>query len=71
MVLIDVGMLGLIYYGIGDRTVTPGVLGSDIALDVSTCRIVPWFILAVAWSHSVWVVVICLSMLGLMLVWVG
>ena len=71
VVMMDVGMLELVYLGVGAGTVAPGVLGRDIALSASTWRTGPWFLVAVAWSHRVWVVVMNLGMLGLLLVWVG
>ena len=67
----DIGMLGLIYCGVGYGIVAPGVLGRNMALSASTWRTGPWFLVAVAWSHRVWVVVTNLGMLGLLLVWVG
>ena len=66
-----IGMLGLIYCGIRARTVAPEVLGSDITLAASIFRTGPWFLVAVAWSHSVCLVVVYVSVLGYMLVWVG
>ena len=71
VVMMDEGMLGLMYRGVGAGTVVPGVLGRDIALAASIWRTGPWFLVAVAWSHRVWVVVMNLGMLGLLLVWVG
>ena len=71
VVVMYISMVGLVYRGIGAGTVTHGVLGRDIAFAVSIWRTGPWFILAVAWSHIVWVVVMDVGMLGLMLVWVG
>ena len=56
LVVMYVGMLGLVYCGVGAGTVAPGVLGHDIALAASTWRTGPWFIDVVDWSHSVWVV---------------
>ena len=70
VVVMDVCMLGLIYCGVGARTVTPGVLGHDIALATSIWRNGTWFLVAVDWIHSVWVVVTDLGILGLMLFWV-
>ena len=67
----DVGMLGLIYPGVRDRTVAPGVSGRDITLVASTWRTGTWFIVVATWSHSVWVVGMDVGMLELMLVWVG
>ena len=63
----NVGILGLIYCGVGARTVKPRVLGRTILLAVSIWINGPWFIVAVAWSHSVWVVVMDVGILGLML----
>ena len=54
-----------IYLGVRFGTVAPGVLGRDITLAVFIWIIGPWFLVAVAWSHSVWVVVIDVGMLGL------
>ena len=48
----------------------PGVSGRDIALPASIWRIETWFLVALAWSHSVWMKVMDVGMLGLMLVWV-
>ena len=50
----DVGMLGLVYCGVGAGTVMPGVSGCDIALVVLTWRTVTWFLVIVDCSHSVW-----------------
>ena len=67
----DVVMLGLIYCGVGSRTVDTGVSGHDILFAASIWRTEPWFLVVVCWSHSVWVVVIDVCMLGLMLVIIG
>ena len=64
----DVGMLGLIYRGVGDGTIAPGVSCRNIMLATSTSRNGPWFLVAVDWSHSLWVVFMDVGMLGLMLV---
>ena len=66
-----VGMFRLIYRGVGDRTVVSGFSGRDIALVVLTWRTGPWFLVVVDWSHSVWVVVMDVGMLGLVLFRVG
>ena len=66
-----IGMLGLIYRGIRSRTVALEVLGRDILLAASIFRTRPWFLVPMAWSHGVWLVVVYVGMLGLMLVWVG
>ena len=66
----DVGMLGLIYFGVGAGTFVPGVSGSDIVLVTSNWKTKPWFLVAVSWIHSVCVVVMYLGMLVFMLVWV-
>ena len=70
LVVMDVGMLGLVYRGVGAGTVSPGVYVHDIALAALTWRTGPWFLVAVAWSHSVWVVEMDVGILMLMLVWV-
>ena len=67
----DVGVLGLIYIGAGAVNVAPRVLCCDIALAASTWGNGPWFLVTVARSHSIWVVVMDVGMLGLMLVWLG
>ena len=68
VVVTDVGMLGLIYHDVGSGTVASGFLGCDIALGVLICRTGLWFLVVVAWSNSVQVVVMDVGMLGLMLV---
>ena len=45
--------------------VAPVVSGYGILLDASVWSTLPWFLLAVAWSNIVWVVVINIGMLGL------
>ena len=67
----EVGILGLIYHGIGSRTVEYGVLGSNILLVALICITGPWFFVVVAWRHNVWVVMIDVGILGLILVRVG
>ena len=71
VVVMDVGMLGLIFFGFGAGTVASGVLGRDIALAASIWITGPWFLVSVAWIHSVWVMMMDVGMLGLVLVWVG
>ena len=56
LVVMDVGILGLVYCGVRAGTVAPGVLGHNIALAASTWRTGPWFLEVVAWINSVWVV---------------
>ena len=68
VVLMDVGMLGLIYRGYWAKKSKPGVSRRDISLAALIWRTWPWFLVAVAWSHGVWVVVIDVGILGLMLV---
>ena len=70
VVVMDEGMLGLIYFGVRAGTVATGVLGRDIALVASIWRYEPWFLVAVAWIHSVSVVLMDVGMLGMKLVWV-
>ena len=60
-----------LYLGVGARTVAPGVSGRDIALAALIWRTGPWFIVAVEWSHSVWVMVMDVGMLGLIYHGVG
>ena len=55
----------VIYLGIGARTIETGVSVCNIALAASIWRTGNWFIVTVAWGHSVWVVVIDVIMLGL------
>ena len=68
VVVIYVVMLGLIYCGFRSITFDPGVSGCDISLAALILITWPWFLVAVAWSHSVKVVVMDVSMLGLVLV---
>ena len=56
------------YCGVGARTVGPGVLGCSIALDALVWSTRPWFLVALTWRHSVWVMVMGVGMLGLMLI---
>ena len=65
VVVMDVGMLGLIYRGVGAITVKPGVLGRNISLTVSIWRTGIFYLVTVAWSHSVWVVVMDVVIFGL------
>ena len=71
LVLMYVDILGLIYIGVGARTVEPWVLGCNILLYVSICRTWTWFLFVVSCIHSVWVLVTDVGMLGLILVRVG
>ena len=71
VLVMDIGMLGLIYCGVRAITVEPGVLGSDILLVALIWRTWPWFLVAVDWSHSLWVSMMDVGMLGLMLVRFG
>ena len=59
------------YCGAGTRTVTPGVSGCSIALDYLVWSNGTLFLVAAAWRHSVWVMVMVVGMLGLILIWVG
>ena len=71
VVVMGVGMLGFVYRGVGAINVLPGVLGRNITLAASTWRTRPWFLVAVACNHNVWVVDMYVGMLGLMLFWFG
>ena len=55
----------VLYLGVGAGIVTPRVVGRDLVLDSSIWRNGLSFIFAVAWIHSVWVVVMYVCMLGL------
>ena len=57
-----------LYRKFGAGTVEPGVLVHDIALTALVWITGPWFIVAVACRHIVWVMVTDIGMLGLMLV---
>ena len=48
--------------------VAPGLSGRNIALAVLIWRTGPRFLVALAFSHGVWVVVVDVGVLGLMLV---
>ena len=53
LVVMDVGMLELIYCCVRARTVAPGVSGHDIMLAASIWRNGTWFLVEVDWIHSV------------------
>ena len=57
VVVMYVVMLRLIYCGVRAGTVAPGVSGHEIMLAVSIWKTGPWFLVVVAWSRGVWVVV--------------
>ena len=59
-----VTVMSILYIGVVSRTVAPGVLVQNIALATSIWIIVPWFLVEVACSHSSWVVVMDVGMLG-------
>ena len=61
--VMDVGILGLIYCGIRAGTVAPGVSGRNITLAASIWRTDNWFLLVVAWIHGVWLVVVDVGVL--------
>ena len=65
VVVMDAGMSGLVYYGVRAGNVAPGVLEHDIALAASIWRTGPWFLVTVAWSHIMLVVVMDVGMFGL------
>ena len=54
----------VLYLGVGSGTVVHGVLGCDIALVASIFRTRPLFLVAMAWIHSVWVVIMDMGMLA-------
>ena len=55
----------ILYFGSRAGNVACGISGRDIALSASMWRIGTWFLVAVVWSHSVWVVLMDVGMLGL------
>ena len=55
----------VLYICVGFRLVMPGVSGHNIALSMLIWRTGLWFIVLVAWSRSVWVMVMDLGMSGL------
>ena len=55
----------VLYLGVRAGNVAPGILGQNIVLAALIWIILPWFLVAVAWSNIVWVVVINIGMLGL------
>ena len=71
VVVIFVGMLGLIYCGFRAINFIPGFKGRGILLSATICRTGPRFLVSVAWSHILLVVVVDVGMLGLMLVRIG
>ena len=58
-------IVSILYLGVVSKIVMPGVLGSDFTLVASIWRTGAWFIVAVACSHSVWLVVMDADMSGL------
>ena len=56
VLVMDIGMLGSICHVVGAITVDPGVSGSNILFAVLIWGIRPWFLVALDWIHSVWVV---------------
>ena len=65
-VIIGAGTVAsVLYLGFRAVIVTPGVSGSNIALSTLIWRTGLWFIVAVASSRSVWVVVMDVGMSGL------
>ena len=61
----------ILYLGVGAGTVAPGVSGCNIALAAYIWIIGPWFLVVVACSNSVWVVVMDVDILGLIYFDVG
>ena len=61
----------VLYLGVGPKIVTPGVLGRNLSLAALIWRTKLLFIVAVAWSRSVWVVVMDVGILGLFYCGVG
>ena len=59
----------VLYLGIGSGTMALCVLGQNIALAAPIWRIRHWFLVVVARSHSVGVVVMDVGMLGVYLLW--
>ena len=58
----------VLYTGVRSVDVAPGVSGRNIALVMLIWINGPWFLVEVSWSHSVWVVVMDVGMLGLFIV---
>ena len=61
----------VLYLGVGDKNVTPGILGRDIVLAASIFRNRPCFLVAVAWIHIVWLVVMDVGMLRYIYLGIG
>ena len=55
---------------VGAGTVAPGVSGCSIVLGALVWITGTWFLVVVAWRHSLLVMVMGVGILGLMLVWV-
>ena len=58
-------VVSVLYLGFGAGIVTPEVSVRNMVLSASIWRTELWFIVVVAWSHSVWVVVMDVGILGL------
>ena len=67
----DGTVASVLYVGVGSRIVMPGVLRQDLALNALIWRNGPWFIVVVAWSCSVWLVVMDVGMVGLIYCGIG
>ena len=67
----DRTVVSVLYLGVGAGTITPGLSGHGIVLASSMWIIRPWFIVEVDWSHSMWVVVMGVGLLGLIYCGVG
>ena len=61
----DGTLVSVIYLGVEAGNIMYGVLGRNIALALLIWRTRLCFIVALAWSRSVWMVVMYVGMLGL------
>ena len=55
----------VLYIGVEAGTIAPGFSGHDIMLTVLIWIIGPWFLVALACSHSFWVVLMDVGIMGL------
>ena len=64
IIVVAITVAFALYLGVGAGTVAPGVSGINIVLAVLIWKIGPWFVVAVSWSHTMWVVVMDVGIWG-------
>ena len=64
IIVVAITVAFALYLGVGAGTVAPGYTQTSPALAVSIWKIGPWFVVAVSWSHTMWVVVMDVGIWG-------